>query len=76
MAKTRFTLAEAAVELGVAPSTLRHQAQTGVLRAELFGKTYVVTAGEIERYRRDHLGKAGRPVGAKDSRPRKRPAHD
>jgi hypothetical protein len=72
MAKTRYTLAEAAVELDVAASTLRHQVQLGALRAELFGKTYVVTAAEIERYRREHKGRAGRPEGVKDSRPRTR----
>lgn len=54
------SLTEAAVLLEVAASTLRHQAQAGVLRATLVGKTYVVTDAEIERYRRDHLGRPGR----------------
>ncbi len=56
-----LTLADAALRLGVAASTLRHQAQAGRLRARLVGKTYVVTPGEVERYRREHLGKPGRP---------------
>ncbi len=56
-----LTLTEAADELGLAASTLRHQVQAGRLRARLVGKTYVVTPGEVERYRREHLGKAGRP---------------
>lgn len=56
-----LTLTEAADQLGLAASTLRHQVQAGHLRARLVGKTYVVTAGEIERYRREHLGKPGRP---------------
>ena len=56
-----LTLTEAADELGLASSTLRHQVQAGRLRARLVGKTYVVTPREIERYRREHLGKPGRP---------------
>ena len=57
-----LTLTEAAAQLGLAASTLRHQAQAGRMRARLVGKTYVVTAGEVERYRREHLGKPGRPT--------------
>lgn len=56
-----LTLTEAADQLGLAASTLRHQVQAGRLRARLVGKTYVVSAGEVERYRREHLGKPGRP---------------
>jgi excisionase family DNA binding protein len=56
-----LTLTEAAARLGVAASTLRHQVQAGRLRARLIGKTYVVTEREVERYRREHLGKPGRP---------------
>ena len=55
------TLAEAGTRLGVSASTLRHQIANGRLRARLVGKTYVVTPGELERYRREHLGKPGRP---------------
>ena len=56
-----LTLAEAADELGLAASTLRHQVQAGRLRATLVGKTYVITEGELARYRAEHLGKPGRP---------------
>ena len=56
-----LTLTEAAAQLGVAASTLRHQVQAGRLRARLVGKTYVVTAGEVERYRATSLGRPGRP---------------
>ena len=56
-----LTLSEAADQLGLAASTLRHQVHAGRLRARLIGKTYVVTAREVERYRREHLGKPGRP---------------
>ena len=56
-----LTLSEAAARLGVAASTLRHQVQAGRLVAELYGKTYVVTEAEVERYRRESLGRQGRP---------------
>jgi ssDNA-binding replication factor A large subunit len=56
-----LTLTEAADELGLAASTRRHQVPAGRLRARLVGKTYVVSGREVERYRREHLGKAGRP---------------
>jgi excisionase family DNA binding protein len=56
-----LTLTEAADQLGLASSTLRHQVQAGRLRARLVGKTYVVTPREVERYQRDHLGQPGRP---------------
>lgn len=47
-----LTLTEAAGELGLAASTLRHQVQAGRLRARLVGKTYVVSEREVARYRR------------------------
>ena len=56
-----LTLTEAADQLGLAASTLRHQVQAGRLRARLIGKTYVVTEREIERYRATSLGRPGRP---------------
>ncbi|HEY8870646.1 MAG TPA: helix-turn-helix domain-containing protein [Candidatus Limnocylindrales bacterium] len=57
-----LTLTEASARLGVAASTLRHQVQAGRLQARLIGKTYVVTAREVERYRATSLGKPGRPT--------------
>jgi excisionase family DNA binding protein len=55
-----LTLAEAAAQLGLAASTLRHQVQVGRLTATLYGKTYVVSEAELERYRRESLSKPGR----------------
>lgn len=54
-----LTLAQAAERLGISYHTLRNQAIKGVLKARLMGKTYLVTASEVERYRREHLGKPG-----------------
>lgn len=61
-----LTLSETATELGLSPSTLRHQAQAGRLRAILIGKTYVVSVREVERYRDEHQGRSGRPRHATD----------
>lgn len=62
-----LTLAEAGVLLGRSPDTLRRQVQRGSLRAQLVGKTYVVTSAEVERYRAENLGQhhGGHPVGRK-----------
>ena len=56
-----LTLSEAAAELGISSATLRHQVQLGRLTARLFGKTYVITVDELERYRASSLGRPGRP---------------
>jgi excisionase family DNA binding protein len=64
-----LTLAEAAAVLGLAASTLRHQVQAGRLQARLIGKTYVVTAREVERYRAESLGKPGRPFSHRPAPP-------
>ena len=64
-----LTLSEAAAQLGVSPATLRHQVQGGRLAARLFGKTYVVTDDELERYRATSLGRPGRPSHRAAPRP-------
>jgi excisionase family DNA binding protein len=56
-----LTLAQAAAELGIAHATLRHQVQLGRMKARLFGKTYVISTEELERYRATSLGRPGRP---------------
>jgi excisionase family DNA binding protein len=56
-----LTLSEAAAQLGISPATLRHQVGLGRMTARLFGKTYVITAEELERYRATSLGRPGRP---------------
>ena len=56
-----LTLKEASARIGVAVSTLRMQAERGVLQATLRGKTWLVLATEVDRYEREHKGKKGRP---------------
>jgi len=64
-----LTLAEAAEQLGIAHATLRHQVQLGRMKARLFGKTYVISTEELERYRSTSLGKPGRPSHLSAPRP-------
>jgi hypothetical protein len=59
-----LSLQEAGARLGVAGSTLRHQALAGVLTAQLIGRSWVTTEREIERYRSEHLGKVGPKPGS------------
>ena len=66
-----LTLTEAAVQLGISAATLRHQVQGGRLAARLFGKTYVITTQELERYRATSLGKPGRPSHRSSSQSRR-----
>jgi excisionase family DNA binding protein len=54
-----LSLQEAASRLGVSPITLSKQAKKGVLRATMIGRSYAVTASEVERYRAEHLGRRG-----------------
>jgi excisionase family DNA binding protein len=58
---SEITLAEAATQLGLAPSTLRAQVAKGRLRARLAGKTYLVTLDEVARYGSQSRGRRGRP---------------
>lgn len=57
----QLTLAEAASELGLSAGTLRMQVKAGRLGARLIGRTWVTTRAEVKAYRRDHLGRRGRP---------------
>ena len=63
-----MTLNEAAVALGVTSATLRQQVANGRLRAVKRGRDWHVTPGEVERYRRESLGKPGRHASASASR--------
>ncbi len=59
-----LSLGEASALLGVSATTLRHQVKHGRLAARLFGKTWITTKHEVERYRSENLGRAGRPPSA------------
>lgn len=52
-----MTLTEAAALLGLSPDTLRSQVRHGALRATKKGRDWHVTPAEVERYRRESLGR-------------------
>jgi len=52
-------LPEAARQLGVQPSTLRHQIRAGKLAATKRGRDWYVSADEIERYRIESQSRKG-----------------
>lgn len=52
-----LTLAAAAARLGLSPTTLRVQVRNGKLRARKVGRDWTVSEREVERYRRESLGK-------------------
>lgn len=58
--KDAMTLTEAAAQLGVSGETLRVQVRRGKLRAKKWAGIWIVTPAEVERYRRESLGKIGR----------------
>lgn len=53
-----MTTNDAAERLGLAPGTVRLQIAKGKLRARKVGRDWHVTPAELERYRREHLGRA------------------
>ena len=65
--RTLFTIVEAAAQLGISPETLRTAARVGTLKVEKFSpRLNLVTPEAIEAYRRAHLGRQGRPKGARN----------
>lgn len=66
--RTLFTTAEAAEQLGIGHETVKSAIKNGVLAAEHINpRLNMVSAEAIEHYRRDHLGRRGRPARTKPS---------
>jgi hypothetical protein len=57
-----ISLADAGAELGISAETLRTQVRRGRLQARCVGKTWITTRQEVARYRRESLGRVGRPA--------------
>ena len=55
-----MTVTEAAESLGINRSTLLHQIKNGAIKATRVGPIWTITPREVERYRRESLGKRGR----------------
>lgn len=62
-----LTLKEASERIDVSVSTLREQAQKGVLKAMLRGKTWLVWESDADDYAKNHKGNVGRPRKAKEN---------
>lgn len=57
-------LSDAADELGLQLVTMRVAADRGYIEAVKIGQSWVTTRNQVERYRRERLGKIGRPKGS------------
>ncbi len=61
-----FTTTEAAAQLGIAPATVKDAIMRGTMEyVPIHARLNMVTRDAIEKYRRDHLGRQGRPKGRK-----------
>ncbi len=59
---TWYTTAQAADKLGLSHDTIRSAIRLGTLKATLINpRLNVVTAEALDEYRREHLGRRGRP---------------
>lgn len=61
-----MTLRIAGERLGVTPDTLRAQVHRGKLRAVKPGRDWLVAEEEVDRYRRESLGRR-KPTGGQSS---------
>jgi hypothetical protein len=69
LAPDLFTVAEAAEMLGLSPSSVRYAITRGVIEpVAVHPRLNAVSRSEIDKYRREHLGRRGRP--------RKKPARE
>jgi len=65
--RTLFTTAEAAAQLGISQGTVKTAIGLGTLQVvRINPRLNMITAASIAAYRRDHLGRRGRPKGAKN----------
>ena len=56
-----LTVAEAAADLGISTTTIHRAVGNGTITpARLNGRTYLISRGEVERYRRESLGRRGK----------------
>lgn len=55
-----LTISQAAERLGLSRKTLWLQINRGTLHGQQIGHMWIVTASEVERYRRENKGRAGR----------------
>lgn len=68
---TLRTVPQAAADLELAERTVRDQLAAGVLVGAKVGRDWLVDQAEIDRYRRENLGRRG-PKPGPDAKPRRR----
>ena len=57
-----FTTAEAAAQLGITPDAVRVAVRSGTIAfVRINPRLHMITKDAIDAYRRDHLGRVGRP---------------
>jgi hypothetical protein len=61
------TLTQVSESLGIATSSLRHQIGNGKLTATKVGPVWVVSDAEVERYRRESLGRHQAAYSSEDA---------
>jgi excisionase family DNA binding protein len=61
MTKDPMTTTEAAEYLGISPEAIRQAISRKTLKAEKRGRDNFISRAELDRYRREHLGKVGKP---------------
>lgn len=62
MQNNPLTTQQAADSLGIKVKTLRKQLQRGKIAATKFGNALAFDPDEVERYRRENLGRTGNPT--------------
>jgi excisionase family DNA binding protein len=70
MRKNEYTTTEAAEALGLSHVAVRRAIMLGKLQATRRGRDNFITHAEVERYRREHLGKVGRPPKRTPAKPK------
>jgi excisionase family DNA binding protein len=68
-----MTLKEAAESLGTSPDNLRGAIARGTFKATKLGRDWIVSAAEVERYRRENRRAIHSPAEASDARISPRP---
>jgi excisionase family DNA binding protein len=61
-----LTLTQAAISLGVSKPALQQAIKRGSLQARKIGHLWVLDTAEVERYRRDNLGRFGNRSARRD----------
>jgi excisionase family DNA binding protein len=56
-----LTTTQAAEMLGLSKETVKKYCQNGAISAVKFGRSWLIEPSEVKRYKKESLGKQGRP---------------